>query len=224
MIKSEAYLDIVWRQFKKNRFALISLAILGPLFWMAIFAPLIASDQPLVYQEEGETIYPWFRAIFNPAEPVDFVFNMAMLGFVPWVVILLLANSYWKRGEVPGRQRIMRVAGLYVAIIILLCAVFSFDALRPKNKYRARTFTEEQFQSDGGVHALYPPIPFGPTEQDFGSFFKPPMYRKAPDNWKKVNDGFLHVLGTDNTGRESRRSPRSTHCRRASPEENRRRA
>ena len=42
MIKSEAYLDIVWRQFKKNRFALISLAVLAPLFLMAIFAPLIA--------------------------------------------------------------------------------------------------------------------------------------------------------------------------------------
>jgi peptide/nickel transport system permease protein len=201
MTESESYLDIVWRQFKRNRFALVSLWLLAPLFLVAIFAPLVASNQPLVYREGGETFYPWIRAAFNPAEPVDFAFNMAMIGFVPWLLISLAANWWWRRREVPGRRRILWASVLFAAIVATLCALFSFESLRPKDKYRARTFTEEQYgQSD--ARAIYPPIPFGPTEQDLDSLFKPPMYRKSAADWRKSNDGFPHVLGTDNTGRD----------------------
>jgi len=202
MIKSEAYGDIVWRQFKKNRLALISLWALAPLFLMAIFAPLIASNHPLVFRDGDQAIYPWVRAIFNPAEPVDFAFNMAMIGFLPWVVLGLATNWYWKRRRVPGGRRIMRVAGLYLVIITLLCAVFSFDRLRPQNRYKARSFPQEQFNRQGTATAIYPPIPYGTRDQDHGSVFQGPMYRKPRANWDKSNDYFPHLLGTDNTGRD----------------------
>ena len=71
---------------RRNRFALAALGVLGPLFLLATFAPLIASNQPLVYHEGRQTLYPWFRAIFNPEETVDLVFNMVMLGFFPWLI------------------------------------------------------------------------------------------------------------------------------------------
>ena len=35
MSEHEAYLDIVWRQFRRNRFALAALWVLGPLFLLA---------------------------------------------------------------------------------------------------------------------------------------------------------------------------------------------
>ncbi len=200
MIHSEAYLDIVWRQFKKNRFATGALCVLCPLFLMAIFAPLIASDQPLVFHDGDQTLYPWFRALFNPDEVVDFAFNMSLVGFFPWVAIALGLNWFWKRREVPGRRRVFRIAALYVAIIILLIGLFSFPQCRPDNKYRARTFTEEQFQAEGNKDALYVPIPFGPTEQDLGAIFRPPMFVTEKSQWKDANDGFPHLLGTDDTG------------------------
>ena len=78
-IKSEAYLDIVWRQFRKNRAALASLWLLAPVFLVAIFAPLLASDQPLVFRDGEQTIFPWFRALFNPGNTVDYVYNMALV-------------------------------------------------------------------------------------------------------------------------------------------------
>ncbi len=202
MIKSEAYLDIVWRQFKKNRFALASLWILAPLFLTAIFAPLLASNWPLVFRDGQQTLYPWFRALVNPEEPVDYVFNMAMIGFFPCVALALAANRRWKKRGLPGQRRVIRAAVMYLVMIGALSLLFSFDVVCPKNKYRARTFTEEQFRSAGAKRALYALIPFGPTEQDLDSTFKPPMYHKDRDRWKDANDGFTHVLGTDNTGRD----------------------
>ena len=50
--------------------------------------------------------------------------------------------------------------------------------------------------------ALYPPIPFGPTQQDLDAIFQPPLYAKPAALRKTATDGFMHLLGTDNTGRD----------------------
>jgi peptide/nickel transport system permease protein len=200
--RSEAYFDIVWRQFKKNRFALVALWALVPLFLLAVFAPLIASNQPLVYHDSQGTLYPWFRAIFNVEEPVDFAFNMAMLGFVPWAVASVLLNLRWKRRGVPGRRRLLRATFIYAALTALLVAVFSNPRWRPLNSYNERTFAEEEFRSGGSEHGIYAPIPFGRREVDMKVIFRPPMFTKAPGERTKSNDYFPHILGTDDTGRD----------------------
>ena len=104
-LQSEAYLDIVWRQFKKNRFATISLAILAPLFLVAIFAPLLALEPAASLprsRRREETLYPWFRGLFNASEQVDFVFNMALVGVIPWLLVSLALNWWWKRRGMAG--------------------------------------------------------------------------------------------------------------------------
>jgi len=202
MSHGEAYLDIVWKQFKKNRFALASLVVLGPVFLMAILAPVIASRYPFVFYEDGEVLFPWFRALLNAEEPVDFAFNMALVGLAPWALLAAGLNAWWNRRDMPGRQRVLRIAGLYAAITLALIALFAFPHVRPDNKYRARTFTEEQFKSSGPRRGLYPPIPFGPSEQDLGAIFKPPMFQKPREAWEDANDGFPHILGTDDSGRD----------------------
>jgi peptide/nickel transport system permease protein len=201
MSEHDAYLDIVWRQFRRNRFALAALGVLGPLFLLATFAPLIASNQPLVYCDGRQTLYPWFRAIFNPEETVDLVFNMAMLGFFPWLIAAAGLNLGLRRGGVPGRLRILWAAVLYVAIVATVACVFS-GPRRPVNSYGMRSFDEEQFRLGSKAWALYPPIPFGPTQQDLHAIFQPPLYAKPAAQRKSATDGFLHLLGTDNTGRD----------------------
>ena len=158
----------------------------------------------------GMTIFPWFRAIFNPEEEVDVVFNVVMLVFFPWVVVALLANRRWVRRGVPGRRRAGRAALLCLCLGVALYLFFLLPgwgtenrwAFRPKNKYAQRTFAAESFESGGKSHGWYPPVPLGPTELDESVGFEPPLFRKPPEQWTETNDGFLHVLGTDDSGRD----------------------
>jgi peptide/nickel transport system permease protein len=200
---SEAYLDIVWRQFKKNGPARLALWLLAPMFLLAVLAPLVASEQPLVFHDRGATLYPWFRALWNPSQAVDFVFNMALVGLVPWAAAAATLNLLLKRRGVPGRRRVLLSAALYAALTALLVAAFSLPqlGLRPENSYYSRSFSEEQFHDPDSRYGLYAPIPFGPEEQDVPSCFQPPGYRKTdPGEWTKASDAARHWLGTDNLG------------------------
>ena len=49
-----------WSQFKKNKQAYFSLWVLGFLALMALFAPVIANDQPLYCNYKGHTLFPAF--------------------------------------------------------------------------------------------------------------------------------------------------------------------
>jgi peptide/nickel transport system permease protein len=211
MISGEAYLDIVWRQFRKNGPARIALWLLGPLFLVAVLAPLLASDQPLLFFDHGETLYPWFRALWNPEQPVDFVFNMALVALLPWAAVAAVGNVLLRRaGRAAsagwsGRQRVLLAAGLYGLAILALVAAFSLlpQQLRPDNAYYSRSFAEEEHNDPASCHGLYAPIPFGPAEQDLPSRFQPPGYRKAdPETWAKATDAAAHLLGTDDGGRD----------------------
>jgi len=63
-----------WQQFKKNKPALFSLYILIALVFIALFAPIIANDQPLYCKYKGETFYPAFSTLVNPSK-LDSVVN-----------------------------------------------------------------------------------------------------------------------------------------------------
>jgi peptide/nickel transport system permease protein len=201
-MKSEAYLDIVWRQFRKNRAAYWSLWVFAPLFLVAIFAPAIASNQPFVFQDGEQTLFPWVRTLFNPGEAVDFVFNMALLAFFPCLAAGLAFNAVARRRGMHGRRRLGMIAVGYVVATLGLTAVFASPKVRPANRYLARSFSQEQYASGGAKWGVFPPIPFGPTEQDLDAVFKPPRFRKPADRLREANDGFIHLLGTDNTGRD----------------------
>jgi peptide/nickel transport system permease protein len=203
MLPNETYWDIVWKQFKSNRAAYGAVWALAPLVGTAIFAPLLCSDQPLVFWDGKQYLYPWFRALFNQKERVDFLFNMALVGFPVWFVMALVQSFRWARQGISAGRRLWWVSLEYVGITLCLCALFSLNSFSPSNVYGARTFNQEQFSSNGTKHGLFVLVPFGPTEQDLvGSAFKPPLFRKPSSEWNKSNDRFPHLLGTDNTGRD----------------------
>lgn len=198
---SESYMDIVWKQFRKNRLALTALVAMVPLCVLAVFAPALASNQPFVYRDGDALLFPWFRALFNPAESVDFVFNMALVAVLPALVLVAWWNRTWCRRNRNGRQRAARAVGVYLAVVVAVNLLFQIDALRPTNKYGTRSFPAEEFQSKE-ARGFYPPIPFGPREQDVDSFYQPPLYAKPAEQARDVNDTLTHLLGTDDTGRD----------------------
>jgi peptide/nickel transport system permease protein len=55
---------MVWHRFKKKNLSLIGLGITLFLFVVAIFAPLLANDRPILYHTKGE----WYWPVFSGAE------------------------------------------------------------------------------------------------------------------------------------------------------------
>ena len=203
-VLGESYWDIVWRQFKKQKEALFALYAMAPLFLIAIFAPAIASNQPFVFFDGDDVIFPWFRSLFHSQEPVDYFYNMALLALVPWLVTVFITNLSMKRRGIPSQRRAFRFAAQYAGLTIGFCLFFwvmSWLGWSPTNKYFTRTFVVEQFESDGESWGIYPPIKFGPAEQDTKSNFQPAGYRKTED-LRDINDGHTHWLGTDDSGRD----------------------
>ena len=203
MERHETYWDIVWKQFHANSSAVWAMWALAPLVALAVFAPVICSNEPLVFWDGRQYLFPWLRSLFNSAEPVDFLFNMALIGFPFWLALALWQNFRWRARGFSAGRRLWFVSLEYVATTLLLCVLFSIPAVRPKNTYATRTFTAEELATQGTKHGIYALVPFGPSEQDLtGADNRPPLFRKSPAEWRESNDGFPHLLGTDSAGRD----------------------
>lgn len=202
MSRNDTYWDIVWKQFRADRSAFMAVWAMLPLVGIAIFAPLICSNEPLVFRDGAEALYPWWRSLFNTAEPVDYLFNMALVGFPVWFAAAIVQVWRWRRREMSGGRQMWYLALQYVALTVLLCGICSIPGVAPRNEYAARTFSEEEFLSKGAKRGTYVLVPFSPIEQDLGATFKPPFFRKPADEHRESNDGFPHIFGTDNTGRD----------------------
>jgi peptide/nickel transport system permease protein len=59
--EGHSYAQIVWRQFKKNKPALLSLYGIGLLTLVALGADFLAGDKPYYMKYKGNTYYPAFR-------------------------------------------------------------------------------------------------------------------------------------------------------------------
>lgn len=59
-IKQFNFREYAWSQFKKNKQAYFSLWVLGFLALVALFAPVIANDQPLYCNYQGHSLFPAF--------------------------------------------------------------------------------------------------------------------------------------------------------------------
>jgi peptide/nickel transport system permease protein len=202
MENGERYWDIVWKQFRSNRSAYCAVWALAPIVSVAVFAPLICSNQPFWFWDGERYLYPWFRSLFNQDQVVDFLFNMALLGFPIWLPLAVFQNFRWSHRGYSAGRRLWFISLEFVAVALVLSAVFSVPGIRPQNAYASRTFSEEEFASHGESHGVYALIPFGPVEQDLVSAFRQPLYRKPLSECRKSNDGFPHLFGTDDAGRD----------------------
>ena len=55
--KGESYWDLVFRQFRRNRLAVVSLAFVVGLFYIAIAAPFLSNNRPIVLRGSFRTLY-----------------------------------------------------------------------------------------------------------------------------------------------------------------------
>jgi len=110
-------------------------------------------------------------------------------------------NRRWRQHQVPGRTRALRVTGLLILMVVATILLFSIPAVRPSNPHSHRAFVEEEFR-DPDAWGIYALSPYGPRDQERGSTFRPPMYRKDATDRQRSSEWFPHLLGTDDIGRD----------------------
>jgi len=71
MNSSQSYSALIWRQFKKGRLAVAGLIVIVILFVVAILAPLLANDRPLMMRSGGRWSFPAIH-LSNDLRGVDF--------------------------------------------------------------------------------------------------------------------------------------------------------
>jgi peptide/nickel transport system permease protein len=124
-MEGEAYADIVWKQYRKNRPAVRMLAVLGGLVLIAILAPALASDQPFWFRERGRILFPWFVALVNQESAIDLVFNLALIILLPWLFGAWLLDRSARKAGIPARRRILLAVLLFAGELATIAIVFS---------------------------------------------------------------------------------------------------
>jgi len=186
----------VWRQFRRNRAAVVGLACVMGLFAVAFLAPLLANRYPFVWTasdpETGRTVtsFPLVRQFFAPPEKVvpervlEMTYNYLLL-FLPCAGLVWWASSRlgaWRQG---------RWLLAPVGVLLLLPFVLVQPRLDP-TPYR-RLAAQDQGQG------VFPPVPYGPFEQGFGNRIPPTWW--DDESLEGARDTY-HLLGTDNAGRD----------------------
>jgi len=187
------YGDIVWTQFKRNRIALGSLFAIFGLIILGAIAPLLASNQPFVWDLDGVCTYPWFTGLFNRLvyeNPVDIFFNLLLVAGPPLGGLWLLRVRRLQGGSLSkrARRRQMRREGGWLIVVFLLIYA-AMIALPQQSAYTPYPKLMDRIEARGGsvVSAVFPPLDFGFRDTGFRPLASPSTE---------------HLLGVDNSGRD----------------------
>jgi len=186
------YGEIVWGQFKKRRLAMACLFGLLGLLLLAIYAPLLASNKPFIWQQDGQGLTsPWLMSLFDRnfyENQVDIFFNCLMvfgtLAAVPVAVVFARSRHLRRR---PRRQ--VRGRALAAGVLVFGIGLAGVTAM-PLQKAKVVFPRLEQRLMDAGtvVSATYAPLPYS--------------FRDGDLNKVGLPVSLTHPLGTDNAGRD----------------------
>ncbi|MEW6443497.1 MAG: ABC transporter permease [bacterium] len=59
---AETYWGLVWKQFRRKGLALAGLGVVGALFLIAVLAPLLANDRPILLWRDGRLSFPFLSS------------------------------------------------------------------------------------------------------------------------------------------------------------------
>jgi len=188
------------------------LVLIVLLFLVAMSAPLLASNKPVLARVDGQWQAPLLRELFapSPETPEAFLERLFNYGLVTLAASILLVLPVWggvwattrKRQAVVGARhalplredttqpsrdrRCLRAVWIALALVAAACLVpFFFVQSRLDNTDYRATMTEAMKRP--GNWAVWPPVRYGPFENTGRPY-------QAP--------GGDHVLGTDRSGRD----------------------
>jgi ABC-type dipeptide/oligopeptide/nickel transport system permease subunit len=173
------YGDIVWGQLRKNKFAIYSLYLLIGLFAVAIYSPLVASDRPFIWTENGETTYPWFSSLFDRnyfENAVDIFFNLLLVTSLPLMGLWFAGLKYIQKSTPAKRPRRRKIQNMTFAAVGFVLLTYGAILAKP-SEAPYRTYYEDYIaaQEDDSIsiEATFTTIPFGYRKTGFKSLDKP---------------------------------------------------
>lgn len=188
------YGDIVWNQFKKNKVAYYSLWLLIALFIVAMLCPLIASDRPLIWTEDGATSFPWVTSLIDQnyfENSIDIFFNLLLIVGTPFFALwyfYLKRVQKLKLNKRPRRRKMMKTGlGLIVLFFGIFIGTMYADHSEPYKQYFELSEQHDAGEIEQDINAVFTPIPFGYRKTGFKSLEGPSM---------------KHFLGVDQSTRD----------------------
>lgn len=205
---SQSYIDLLWKQYRKYRFSVVCLYVVGFLFLIAIFAPLIASANPILLTENGKSSSPWllwlfnpynFSDIFHPGDGFfDYIYNMALLMFFPALAHTVI---FFHKSGLPWRKKIPLAIAAYVGLTLVFGFVMGLPGIHPNNPYKARDIRKELAEdSRVQISATFVLIPISPDDTSTEATDMKPGFTVEKAKAIRLHDDFPHTLGTDGAG------------------------
>ena len=166
------------RRFFSSTSALSGLVLILLMLGIAIFAPLLANEKPLlVVTAQGEWSFPAFRSLFSTRSPEIFIelgFNFCLLYFPVAALLILILRR---------KPAVWKSVGFLTAALLILTPFLSGSV-----KFDGTNWNSEiqRIRQEGGF-VLTAPIPYGPFDT-LGVPYEGPSKR--------------HWLGVDHSGRD----------------------
>ena len=168
----------VWKRYRGNFGAMLGLGLIVLFCLIAVGAPLLANNLPLLVRLNGTLSSPAFREILAPDSTEIFVsktFNFLLL-FLPAAAILKLLCR--------KRTKLFFLLAGFAAILILI-PFFTLGTRADRTPWR--TLAEEIRSKNSTDFILFAPMRYGPFET-VANPYSPPSRE--------------HWLGTDHAGRD----------------------
>jgi peptide/nickel transport system permease protein len=190
------YFTLVLRELKKNRIAVFGVyAVLG-LVVVAVYAPVLCSNQPFLYRDARGWSSPWLGSLFDRLvfeSSVDIFFNLLLVLSLPAAVGYAVARRRFGVRFPHVRRRL--VTGFLLTFVILFTLItperlgpFENPFHHSKSVMNYRSLVETATGEARPSVAVFPPSRFSYRETDPGrSLLRPSL---------------LHPFGTDTAGRD----------------------
>lgn len=179
-----------YQRLAKNRMALFGLRCIGALVALAIFAPVVAMNQPFVYETPEGWGSPWLRSLFNRLifeNSIDILFNLILV-LSP---VLVAGTWLWAR-MCPrlSRSKIFFRTAFAVFAVFALVSVKSLAGVSNPLHFTEKVVNHRALveSASSPSRSIFPPLPFS--------------YRETNPSESLQSPNSRHWLGTDTEGRD----------------------
>ena len=189
--RSVTYGALVWSQFRRNRFAVVSLVLIVLLFLVGTFAPFLANDRPILVRADPARAQPihtfegqdkvqrtgWFSPVVENLTTGDII----VLIIFGWVFVQVVVRLVTVPSDNPTRRviRLPRVLrhGILWTVTLLAAAAAVWTTMRPDRLHDEQTDWKSYVQnpSAGDVFVM-PLVSYRPYQKNHDHLLQRPTW------------------------------------------------